>query len=56
MTWGVLGFYAKLNQHMAYVIPNVNALMSLSVCYNLKFPTTSQKFFYEIGKKVVANV
>jgi len=23
---GVLDFYAKLNQHMAYVIPNVNAL------------------------------
>ena len=24
---GVLGFYAKLNQHMAYVIFNVNALI-----------------------------
>ena len=23
---GILSFYAKLNQHIAYVIPNVNAL------------------------------
>ena len=24
--WGVLGFYAKFFLHMAYAIPNVNAL------------------------------
>ena len=27
MVWGVLGFYHKLNQHMAYAILIVNALI-----------------------------
>ena len=45
MLWGVLGFYAKFSLHMAYDIPNVNALSNVD-CIKILFYTFKYHFIY----------